>query len=68
MKVIRQRLALESMGNSAYNIKAMEKIKIGISSCLLGNNVRYNGGHHDPQLREKMLLKGYLFTGDGKIF
>lgn len=23
----------------------MEKIKIGISSCLLGNNVRYNGGH-----------------------
>lgn len=26
----------------------MEKIKIGISSCLLGNNVRYDGGHrHD---------------------
>jgi len=23
----------------------MEKIKIGISSCLLGNNVRYDGGH-----------------------
>lgn len=23
----------------------MEKIKIGISSCLLGNQVRYNGGH-----------------------
>ena len=23
----------------------MEKIRIGISSCLLGNNVRYNGGH-----------------------
>lgn len=23
----------------------MEKIKVGISSCLLGNNVRYNGGH-----------------------
>ncbi len=23
-------------------------IKIGVSSCLLGNNVRYNGGHaHD---------------------
>lgn len=24
---------------------AMEKIRIGISSCLLGNNVRYDGGH-----------------------
>jgi uncharacterized protein YbbK (DUF523 family) len=23
----------------------MEKIKLGISSCLLGNNVRYDGGH-----------------------
>ena len=23
----------------------MEKIRIGISSCLLGNNVRWNGGH-----------------------
>ncbi|MBN2509011.1 MAG: DUF523 and DUF1722 domain-containing protein [Spirochaetales bacterium] len=23
----------------------MEKIKVGISSCLLGNNVRYDGGH-----------------------
>ncbi len=22
-----------------------DKIKIGISSCLLGNNVRWNGGH-----------------------
>ena len=23
----------------------MEKIKLGISSCLLGENVRYDGGH-----------------------
>ena len=23
-----------------------KKIRLGISSCLLGNNVRYNGGHH----------------------
>lgn len=23
----------------------MEKIRLGISSCLLGNNVRYDGGH-----------------------
>jgi uncharacterized protein YbgA (DUF1722 family)/uncharacterized protein YbbK (DUF523 family) len=36
---------LESIGDSSYNIEVMEKIKIGISSCLLGNNVRYDGGH-----------------------
>lgn len=23
----------------------MEKIKLGISTCLLGGNVRYDGGH-----------------------
>ena len=23
----------------------MEKLKIGVSACLLGQNVRYNGGH-----------------------
>ena len=23
----------------------MEKIKLGISTCLLGENVRYDGGH-----------------------
>ena len=33
------------MNESSYNIHDMEKIKIGISSCLLGNNVRYDGGH-----------------------
>lgn len=28
-----------------------EKLKLGISSCLMGQNVRYNGGHtHDPYL------------------
>jgi hypothetical protein len=32
-----------------------EKIKIGISSCLLGNNVRYDGGHKlDPYLRDTL--------------
>jgi len=36
---------LKVQKDSAYNITAMEKIKIGISSCLLGNNVRYDGGH-----------------------
>jgi uncharacterized protein YbbK (DUF523 family) len=32
----------------------MEKIKLGISTCLLGENVRYDGGHkYDiPEYRE----------------
>lgn len=31
------------------------KIKIGISSCLLGENVRYDGGHkHDPYLTDTL--------------
>ena len=33
----------------------MEKIKIGISSCLLGNAVRYDGGHKlDRFLRDTL--------------
>lgn len=32
-----------------------EKIRIGVSSCLLGNAVRYDGGHqHDPFLTETL--------------
>jgi uncharacterized protein YbgA (DUF1722 family)/uncharacterized protein YbbK (DUF523 family) len=38
----------------------MEKIKIGISSCLLGNNVRYDGGHqHDRYITDTL---GRYFT------
>jgi len=30
-----------------------ERIRLGISSCLLGENVRFDGGHkHDPLLTE----------------
>lgn len=33
----------------------MEKIRLGISSCLLGEKVRYDGGHkHDPWLTETL--------------
>lgn len=33
----------------------MEKIRLGISSCLLGNNVRYDGGHQlDRFLRDTL--------------
>lgn len=32
-----------------------ERIRLGISSCLLGNNVRYDGGHqHDPFLTDTL--------------
>lgn len=32
-----------------------DKIKIGISACLLGNNVRYNGGHQlDRHIRDTL--------------
>jgi uncharacterized protein YbgA (DUF1722 family)/uncharacterized protein YbbK (DUF523 family) len=35
--------------------KAGEKIKLGISACLMGQNVRYNGGHtHDPFLTQTL--------------
>jgi uncharacterized protein YbbK (DUF523 family) len=33
----------------------MEEIKLGISTCLLGENVRYDGGHKlDPFLTETL--------------
>jgi uncharacterized protein YbgA (DUF1722 family)/uncharacterized protein YbbK (DUF523 family) len=36
-------------------VRMTEKIKIGISSCLLGNNVRWNGGHqHDRYLTDTL--------------
>lgn len=37
----------------------MKKIKIGISSCLLGNKVRYDGGHK---------LDGYIVDTLGRFF
>ncbi len=38
--------------NHSSAVLAMdEKIRIGVSSCLLGNSVRYDGGHqHDPYI------------------
>jgi uncharacterized protein YbbK (DUF523 family) len=33
----------------------MDRIKLGISSCLLGNNVRYDGGHqHDRYITDTL--------------
>jgi hypothetical protein len=39
----------------------MQKITIGISSCLLGNNVRYDGGHHYPRLRENFIERVFVY-------
>jgi uncharacterized protein YbgA (DUF1722 family)/uncharacterized protein YbbK (DUF523 family) len=39
----------------AFNLTMEEKIKVGISSCLLGEKVRYDGGHKlDHYLRDTL--------------
>jgi len=41
--------------NPGAQEKTSEKIKLGISACLMGENVRYNGGHtHDPFLTKTL--------------
>jgi len=40
----------------------MEKIKVGISSCLLGQNVRYNGGHKHSALCTDSLARYFEFV------
>jgi uncharacterized protein YbbK (DUF523 family) len=48
---------LHETTSKAFSIegKTMEKIKVGISSCLLGNNVRYDGGHqHDRYITDTL--------------
>jgi len=41
--------------NERIKEKTGEKIKLGISACLMGQNVRYNGGHtHDPFLTKTL--------------
>ena len=39
----------------------MSKIKIGISSCLLGEEVRFNGGHKHSSICTKELAKYFKF-------
>ena len=35
--------------------KHISRIRVGISACLLGENVRFDGGHkHDPFLTETL--------------
>lgn len=45
-----------AIGPERFEVKnAMEKIRIGISSCLLGQNVRYDGGHqHDRYITDTL--------------
>ena len=43
----------------------MEKIKIGVSSCLLGEKVRYDAGHkldRYNRIRSACILNGNLFV------
>lgn len=40
----------------------MDRIKIGISSCLLGNQVRYNGGHQHDHLITEVLGQFFEFV------
>ena len=50
----------------AMDVNEKKMIRIGVSSCLLGNKVRYDGGHkHDPYITET--LGNYfclLYTSD----
>lgn len=39
-----------------------DKIKVGISSCLLGQEVRYNGGHKHSELCTKELAQYFEFV------
>jgi uncharacterized protein YbgA (DUF1722 family)/uncharacterized protein YbbK (DUF523 family) len=42
-------------GKTNQEETAMEKIRIGISACLLGRNVRYDGGHkHDRYITDTL--------------
>ncbi|TQV88414.1 DUF523 domain-containing protein [Aliikangiella coralliicola] len=43
--------------------KSINKIPIGISSCLLGNNVRYDGGHKYDRLIVDTLNKEFELIG-----
>ena len=41
---------------------ATETLKLGISACLLGNEVRYNGGHKQSNLCSKVLSEHFEFV------
>ncbi len=40
------------------------EIRLGISACLLGEEVRYDGGHkHDRYLTDILLMRHQTYTG-----
>ena len=41
---------------------ATESLKLGISACLLGDQVRYNGGHKQSTLCSKVLSEHFEFV------
>jgi uncharacterized protein YbgA (DUF1722 family)/uncharacterized protein YbbK (DUF523 family) len=46
---------------TAANVKSNTPIKIGISACLLGEPVRYNGGHKRSSLCAEVLAQHFEF-------
>jgi uncharacterized protein YbbK (DUF523 family) len=40
------------------------KIKVGISSCLLGNHVRFDGGHKHLRLCSETLSRYFYFVAE----
>ena len=38
------------------------KLKLGISACLLGAEVRYNGGHKESRLCSRVLAEHFDFV------
>ncbi|TLX61802.1 hypothetical protein DN820_19505 [Stutzerimonas nosocomialis] len=49
-------------GRSAMSIPDARRIRIGISACLLGNPVRYNGGHKESRLCSQTLAEHFDFV------
>ena len=44
------------------------KIKVGLSSCLMGNNVRFDGGHKHSKMCSQNLARHFDFISEGPEF
>jgi hypothetical protein len=57
---------LAQLEKSYMDVNESKMIRIGVSSCLLGNKVRYDGGHkHDRYLTEIIMFgntRNHIFS------